>query len=36
MGQAARAYIATYHSMATLRRTLLRVSHFVPSLQEEN
>jgi glycosyltransferase involved in cell wall biosynthesis len=35
MGQAARAYIATYHSMATLRRTLLRVSHFVPSLQEE-
>lgn len=33
MGQLARTYIATNHSAATLKRTLSRVSFFVPSLQ---
>lgn len=32
MGQAAREYIATYHSPAVLKRTLLRASYFSPSL----
>jgi glycosyltransferase involved in cell wall biosynthesis len=32
MGQLARAYVATYHSAEMLRRTLMRVSFFVPQL----
>jgi glycosyltransferase involved in cell wall biosynthesis len=32
MGQLARAYIATYHSAEMLKRTLSRISFFVPPL----
>jgi glycosyltransferase involved in cell wall biosynthesis len=35
MGQSARAYVATYHSTATLTRTLLRTSFFIPTLTEQ-
>ncbi|GCF10083.1 D-glucuronyl C5-epimerase family protein [Dictyobacter arantiisoli] len=34
MGQAARAYVELYHSAAMLKRTLLRISHFIPTLSE--
>ncbi|HEV2659534.1 MAG TPA: hypothetical protein VGU68_02980, partial [Ktedonobacteraceae bacterium] len=35
MGLAAREYIATHHSAEMLRNTLLRVTHFLPSLIEQ-